>query len=152
MLTQLLRQAAVTLSFGAGALGLFSADVAAQSTQGVLYDCDMRPSKANEFWISTKIGIVFLKDGSVVVSDGVLLNYPGGTAKAALRRNTDDEIRLAWRLAGGVGKSKRGEFLLPDAEYTAVIEKPSNRIRVRGWLPEYRKRVSGSGTCRLRQK
>ncbi|WP_299966928.1 hypothetical protein [uncultured Roseobacter sp.] len=149
-LTSVTRLVAVCLIAGATVTAASSA--VARDAKGVLYDCDMQPSKTNDFWISTKIGIVVLNDGSVVVSDGVSLNYPGGTARAALQRNTDREMRLDWRLAGGIGKSKDREFLLPDAEYSAVIEKPSNRIHVRGWLPEFRKRFSGSGTCTPRVK
>ncbi|WP_159980334.1 hypothetical protein [Roseobacter cerasinus] len=124
----------------------------AQGRAGFIYECDMRTSKSNEFWISSKIGIVLLKDGSVVVSDGVSIHYPGGTAKAAVRENSDSTMRLDWRLEGGLAKSQGREFILLDAEYSATLDKASNQIRVRARLPEYRKRFSGSGTCKIRKK
>ncbi|MEM9636650.1 MAG: hypothetical protein AAGA94_03330 [Pseudomonadota bacterium] len=132
------------------AAGFGGADIpaaAAQPAQGVFYDCDMRPSKRNDFWISTKIGIVLLDSGAVVVSDGVTLAYGLGTAKGALLRDTKREIRVSWRLEGGLRQRDDREVILPTAEYTATISKPSNRITVRGKLPGHRDRFSGRGQC-----
>lgn len=136
--------------FLAGLLLLsITAGVSAQSASGVFYDCDMTPTKKNEFWVSSKIGVVVLDSGEVVVSDAVTINYGVNTVSAAVQRNTDSEIRLNWRLEGGL---REGKYLLPDAEYTATISKPSNRIKVRGKLPGIRRSFSGKGQCTLRTK
>ncbi|MDW3222471.1 MAG: hypothetical protein R8G34_06205 [Paracoccaceae bacterium] len=128
----------------------FSGGAAAQTTGGVFYDCDMTRSERNAFWISNKIGIVLLQDGSAVVSDGVILNYRRSTLKASRLTTTERDIKLDWRLTGGLLQAKDREILLPDAEYSAVISKPSNQIRVRGNLPGHRRSFSGRGQCKLR--
>ncbi|MCV3272585.1 hypothetical protein [Roseobacter sinensis] len=125
-------------------------DAAAQTAQGVLYDCDMSPSRRNEFWISTKIGFVLLDTGAVVISDGVTLAYGVGTAPGTLLRNTDREIRVSWQLEGGLRQRRDREVIFPNAEYTATISKPSNRITVRGKLPGHRSSFSGRGQCVMR--
>ncbi len=127
-------------------------EAAAQTAQGVFYDCDMRPTQRNDFWISTKIGIVLLDSGAVVVSDRVTLAYGVGTTPGTLRRNTDRELQVVWRLEGGLRKQNDRALILPDAEYTATISKPSNRILVRGKLTGHRNSFSGRGQCTPRKE
>lgn len=134
------------------AVGLAAMAAGDVRAQGVFYDCDMTRSDRNSFWISSKIGIVLLDDGTAVVSDGVILAYRGGTLKASRLRKSERDIKVDWRLSGGLVKAKDREVLLPDAEYTAVITKPSNRIRVRGKLPGNRRSFSGRGQCTPRVK
>ncbi|WP_299502657.1 hypothetical protein [uncultured Roseobacter sp.] len=131
------------------ALILSGSTAAGDQSRGVFYDCNMRVTKSNDFWVSNKIGIVVLNNGKVVVSDGVILGYGLSTVTAEVVSSTDNELRLKWQVEGGL---REKNYILPDAQYTARIKRPSNQITVRGKLPGYRKNFSGKGQCTLRQE
>ncbi|WP_300056113.1 hypothetical protein [uncultured Roseobacter sp.] len=132
------------------AAGLVGAEGSDAAARGVLYDCDMNPNQRNDFWISTKIGIVLLDSGGVVVSDGVTLAYGVGTVPGTLVRQSERELRVSWRLEGGLRQRDDREVILPTAEYAATISKPSHRITVRGKLPGHRGSFHGRGQCKPR--
>ncbi len=133
----------------ASLIALITLPAQAQSTKGVFYDCNMTRQKDFEFWVSSKIGIVVLNDGKVVVSDRVTLAYGESIVYAQVTRNTATDLHIKWSLEGGL---RRGEVLFPYAEYTAKLSKASKKLRVSGKLRGNRRSFFGRGQCTERVK
>lgn len=128
-------------------ISVMSVPAVAQPDKGIFYDCDMTRIKKFEFWVSSKIGIVILDSGRVVVSDGVTLAYGESLVDAAVTRNTESDLHINWALEGGL---REGEVLFPDAEFAAKLSKSTNRIRVSGKRRGDRRFFSGRGQCTVR--
>lgn len=127
------------LSFGAAAT--------AATPGGTLYDCDITQKKKRLFWISDKIAIVALKDGSVVVSDQVILHYNERPLTAKTTKNTDKTLSIRWTLKNLVNSANQRTSAF---EYTATLDKARNKIKIQARPEGYVDRFYGRGTCRVR--
>ncbi|MEM6305558.1 MAG: hypothetical protein AAF744_12635 [Pseudomonadota bacterium] len=123
------------------ALGLATA---AQAS--VLYDCRM-PGQAANSWVSPRIAMVFDTDGTVTVSDGIVLGVLGGPVEARASRN-GDRIRVTWTVAGA--KDNKGERI-PKFSYEAQLSQSDNSLYVVAKPVGFPQRFSGRGTCNTRR-
>jgi len=122
---------------------------AAQQANGVFYECDMTSRSRHADWVSSKLGIVMLDNGDVVVSDRFTMIYGPGTVSAKVEAQTQETLAISWGLAGGLREDK---YLLPDVEYSARLDRADNKLRLKGRFPSKRVQFSGKGSCVIRDQ
>ncbi|MBW4707728.1 hypothetical protein KX928_08005 [Roseobacter sp. YSTF-M11] len=127
----------------AGAVGM---QAGATAVNGVLYDCDMTQTKRGGGYISQKIAVVILPDGTATVSDAVILHVNSVPIAADRVRRTDRKIVVHWTVKGLVnGHNQRTSYF----DYQATI-KTNGKISVHARPDGYSDRFSGTGTCTTR--
>lgn len=119
------------------------------ATGGVLYDCDITQKRERLFWIADKIAIVVKDTGEVVVFDEVILTFNQSPLTARVTRDTTKKLAIRWTLKDLVNSSNQYTSAF---EYTATLNKGTNRIAVYASPDGYPNRFSGKGSCTARQE
>ncbi|MGB7243540.1 MAG: hypothetical protein WBC93_15830 [Sulfitobacter sp.] len=122
-------------------------NVGSASPRGFLYDCNVAHKTANQGWISQKVAIVVGRDGKVSILDEVIMNFEVNPVVASVTRDTDNAFHLSWTVRNARDHKKT---LIRKFDYTATINKATQRIKMTAKPRTYDDRFSSNGTCQVR--
>ncbi|WP_298913330.1 hypothetical protein [uncultured Roseobacter sp.] len=116
----------------------------AGAAQGVLYDCDVTQKRKDLDWISDKVGIVVKPNGQVTVIDAVILYFNKTPMSAKVVRNDAKRLDVRWTIRGAKDDANQrvGYF-----DYSAQINKKTNKFAIYAKPENYPNRFSGKGKC-----
>ncbi len=120
----------------------------ASAAQPTLYDCDITKRDKDVGWISPKVVVIMQADGSVLVSDSVILWHVEEPIPARARTR-GDRLIVQWTLSGMVDAAQQ---IVPKFNYRATIDTADNSIVLRAKPVGFPQGWTGRGSCKLRNK
>lgn len=134
----------------AGAVAVFLATTqAAVAAPSFLYDCDMSDAARSRGWISPKVAIVVIGDGSVQVVDALILHFKKKPIKATVLRDNASRLIIKWSLDNAKADSGRS---FANFDYRASIAKATGKIELTAIPRNFDTGLRSGGRCQKRAK
>lgn len=124
------------------ALSLSSAPLAA----GIFYDCSVEQKRGPGGWISPRLGLLIDDAGAAQIIDALTLHFETGPRPARIR-SRGDELRLNWSFSSLADDSSQ---MIQNFQFQATLDTKSGAFKIRGKPARYPQRVTGVGTCQVR--